>query len=151
MKDVVLSVLPTWSTTAPLLVRFSPMEPALVPVAVPVLAVTVHVALGTAPTGTASVIDVVPEIPLLASAKFVVTTALTGSENVTVHDNGPDFTDCAAPARTIELTVGRVLSMVTVWLGAVPVLPAASSCVADSVRGPSVDSAEESVRFHTPD
>ena len=110
MNDVVLNVLPTASAITPLPVRFSPIEPALVPVAPLELAVTVQVALGDPAAAVAEAMVGTPVMPPRASPKFVVAAPLTGSENVTVHDNDPPLTACAAPARSIEVTVGRVVS-----------------------------------------
>ena len=94
----------------PLPVRISPIEPVLVPVAPIELAVTVHVALGEPPDAAGVAIVGVPVTPLRASPKFEAATPVTGSENVTFHDIDPPLTACSAPARTIELTVGRDVS-----------------------------------------
>ena len=145
-------MLPAGSTTAPLGdARLSPIDPAFVPV-VPVAATeTVHVALGAAPTDvTLPIVGVVPPIPLVARAKVDAPTPDTGSENVTVHVNGPAFTDCEAPARTIDVRVGRALSMMTVRTGAMPRLPAASACVADTAMLPSAATGAARVSVQVP-
>ena len=148
MYVVVDSVLPAGSTTAPRLVRFTPIDPVLAPVTPAMLTVTVHVALGAAPEGTTPVIVGVPVIPLAASPKFDTATPDTGSENVAVQVNGPAFTACEAPARLIESSVGRVLSRMTVCGGAVPTLVARSACVADTIRVPLV--VQEVANVHDP-
>jgi hypothetical protein len=75
------------------------------------LVVTVHVALVNPSLAVTPVmVGVVPVIPVGTNPKSVPATADTGSENVTVHDSGPVFTSCAVPARTMEVTVGVVVS-----------------------------------------
>ena len=131
-------MLPAGSATDPRPVRSSRIDPTLVPVTPATPTDTVHVALGDPPTADTALIVGVPVMPLRTVAKFEVATPDTGSENVTVHSKGPAFTACEAPARVIESTVGRVLSTMTDCGGAVPVLPATSFWVADTIRVPLV-------------
>ena len=92
-------------------VRFRPINALLAPFAPAWLVTTVQVVLDDPPEALALVSEgAVPVIPLVTRVKLPVVTPDTGSENVTVHDNGPVFTVCDAPARTIELTVGLVVS-----------------------------------------
>jgi len=72
---------------------------------------TVHVVAGEPPTAvTTPRLGAVPPVFSVASVKLPALTPVTGSANVTVHDNGPASTTADPPARTIELTVGAVVS-----------------------------------------
>ena len=123
MNVAVLSRFVAASAIDPMPVRSSLIDPALLPVAPVALVDTVHVALGEPPAGTTLSIDgATPPIPLMTRAKFEASTPVTGSENDTVHDSGPVFTACDVPARTIEVKVGAVPSVVTVTVSLLPLV-----------------------------
>ena len=115
--SVALNALPAWSWIVPLPVRFSPIEPLLVPVVPVAEAVTVQVADGDAETADTDESDgAVPPRLLVTNPKSEVATLLTASLNVTVHNSGPVFVGFFAPAgRLIETTVGGVKSTVQLY------------------------------------
>ncbi len=109
MNDAVPRALVAASVIDPTPVRSNPTVAPLAPDAPAMLAVTVHVALGDPPDAVALVtVGGLPVTPLVTRPKSVVATPVTGSEKVTIHDNGPFPAD--ASARTIDVTVGLVVS-----------------------------------------
>jgi hypothetical protein len=100
----------SWIVAFP--VRFSPIEPLLLPVVPDVEAVTVQMLDGAEPDGATAVTvgEVPPRLLVTSGVKLLVVTFLTGSLNVTVQRNGFDFVGVAS-ARTIEETVGAVRSI----------------------------------------
>jgi len=151
VNELVRSLLFAGSVIDPRPVRSSPTDPASALVTPSRSAITVQVVLGAPPAASALDSDGVPVTPLVARPKFEVDTPSTGSENTTFHDTGPALTNSDAPARSIESNVGRVRSMLRVCSGATPVLPAASSWVADRVHVPFPDSRELRISSHEPE
>jgi hypothetical protein len=119
--------LPAASWIVPFAVRFSPIEPLLLPVAPDVEAVTVHMLDGADPDGAAAVtVGVAPPRLLVTSVKLLVATFLTGSLNVTVQRSRVALVGFAS-ARTIEETVGAVRSITHEYDAALLVWPLLST------------------------
>jgi hypothetical protein len=95
--------LPAVSFTPPLFDLFRPS----VPFPLPVLAVTVHVAVGAMPD--TDVIAGEPVNPVFTTEKFDASTPLTGSLNVTVHET-LDAAVGDEPASAIDVNVGPTWS-----------------------------------------
>ncbi len=139
MNDAVPRALVAASVIDPTPVRSNPTVAPLAPDAPAMLAVTVHVALGDPPDAVALVtVGGLPVTPLVTRPKSVVATPVTGSEKVTIHDNGPVLVG-DAPARTNELTVGAVVSMTRSLLAPrEPGAPGAGSVSVASLPAPSL-------------
>jgi hypothetical protein len=119
--------LPAASWIVPFAVRFSPIEPLLLPVAPDVEAVTVHVLDGADPGGAAAVTaGAVPPTLRVTGVKLLVATFLTGSLNVTVQRSRSALVGFAS-ARTIEETVGAVRSITHEYDTALLVWPVLST------------------------
>src|SRR5438552_18823666 len=85
-----------------MLVRLSPIEPALVPLVPVVETDTVQVAVGAEPEGVTELIaGAVPPRLEVTRPKFEVVTFETGSEKATVQVSGPAFVGLVE-ARLIE-------------------------------------------------
>jgi hypothetical protein len=106
------SALPAASWIVAFPVRFSPIEPLLLPVVPDVEAVTVQMLDGADPDGATAVTvgEVPPRLLVTSGVKLLVVTFLTGSLDVTVQRNGFDLVGVAS-ARTIEENVGAVRSI----------------------------------------
>jgi hypothetical protein len=119
--------LPAASWIVPFAVRFSTIEPLLLPVVPDVEAVTVHALDGADPVGAAAVtVGVAPPRLLVTSVKLLVATFLTGSLNVTVQRSRLALVGFAS-ARTIEETVGAVRSITHEYDAALLVWPLLST------------------------
>ncbi len=139
MNDAVPRALVAASVIDPTPVRSNPTVAPLAPDAPAMLVVTVHVALGDQPDAVALVTVGVPVTPLVTRPKSVVATPVTGSEKVTIHDNGPVLVG-DAPARTDRSrTVGAVVSMTRSLLAPrEPGAPGAGSVSVASLPAPSL-------------